>query len=309
MFWEKRRPDTASITYGVFSGALQNVNVPNLLRITDHICLEDTLDGGASPWLRDVNHGGVRPRLWKGRRDESDELAQEWPAIHSLPDSSVTTDAGEINIRCRCGGVHLVLQNPTKEFATTPRSELPQIVDPTTNKFLANNDVCDSCRLSSGIEIFNWTFIQLRNLSFGTSSQEGKGSELPKLSTEIKTSVSIQEDRDPRWGMLAFYESSHNCQRYFCSRCSACVFFACDDRPETLDIATGLLESPDGARAESLCSWNHGGPMAWRQDVMGGWREAFIKSSEASSERWRLARGYPKNWRRILKEQATATTS
>ncbi|KAI1423149.1 Mss4-like protein [Xylaria sp. FL1777] len=303
--------------YGVTTGVLANhtpppsagipgLGIPGLLRIAHHVFVGDTLDGGATPWLCDANADGSRPRLWRGRRGSEEELSStthRWP----LPPSDASP-ADETPVRCHCGGVDLVLRQPIADFAAKERSELPWFVDPVSNKSLGGFDACDSCRLSSGVDVFHWTFVLLRHLAFPGPKSGGdvqRPTGFPASSVELKDAVAAAPpDRDPRWGTLTFYESSPDVQRYFCSRCSACVFYAADDRPELVDLAIGLLDSKNGSRAEELVSWDFGGKMVWRQDVVGGWREAFVESIEAAADRWRIERGYPKNWRRIQKEEA-----
>lgn len=292
--------------YGVQTGVLANV-AAGLLSIAHHIFVGDTLDGGATPWLCDANGDGSRPRLWRGHRGQGDELSStthRWP----LPLDAAPAEE-ETPIRCHCGGVDLVLRRPVADFAAKKRSELPWFVDPVSNKSLAGFDACDSCRLSSGSDIFHWTFVLLRHLAFPRPESDGDvqtpPTAFPASSIELKNAVAAAPaDRDPRWGTLAFYESSPDVQRYFCGRCSACVFYAADDRPELVDLAIGLLHSKNGSRAEELVSWDFGGKMVWRQDVVGGWREGFVESVEAAADRWRIERGYPKNWRRVQKEEA-----
>ncbi|KAI0105138.1 Mss4-like protein [Nemania sp. FL0031] len=323
---------SSSPSYGVQTGVLTNINMPGLVRIADHIFLGDTLDGGASPWLCDANSDGSRPRLWRGRSGQGEALSSSitdyWPASDSRQTGSTSTAADDIHthipVRCHCGGVDLVLRQPIDDFAAQEeRSALPWFVDPGSNKLLGGFDACDSCRLSSGSDLFHWTFVLLRHLAFANPSASSPASSdghhhrppprFPASSVELKSAVATtttsvaaaDADRAPRpWGTLTFYESSPDVQRYFCSRCSATVFYAADDRPELLDLAIGLLHSRDGSRAESLISWDFGGKVGWRQDVVGGWREGFVENVEAAAERWRIKRGYPKNWRRIRKEKA-----
>ncbi|KAI0483749.1 Mss4-like protein [Xylaria cf. heliscus] len=329
MFAETRTDGDGPNSYGVQTGALANVAVPGLVKITHHVFLDDTLDGGAVPWLCDANADGTRPRLWRGHRAQGQELlsSHPWPATGEgeagggVPSEEDT----DIPIRCHCGGIDLVLRRPMADFATRERSELPWFVDPASNKSRANFDACDSCRLWSGSDIYYWTFVLLRHLSFPPSSPppppppkpddqsrsqpQSQPTDFPISSLELKNAVASAADRrDPRLGSLAFYESSPDVQRYFCSRCSACVFYASDDRPEMVDLAVGLLDSGGGARAESLLAWDYGGKVGWRQDVIGGWREGFVESVEAAAERWRVDRGYPKSWRRVQLDEESASS-
>ncbi|KAI1307105.1 Mss4-like protein [Xylaria venustula] len=298
--------------YGVQTGVLANIpDIPGaVVNIAHHVFVDDTLDGGATPWLRDVNADGSQPRLWRGSRG-GEEISSSSPLDSPLSRQTEEEEEEEIPIRCHCGGVDLILRHPVAEYATMPRSELPWFVDPVSKKSLGGFDACDSCRLSSGADIFHWTFALLRHLSFPkassspSSSASSSSTEFPSSSIELKTAVdTAPPDRDSRWGTLTFYGSSPDVQRYFCSRCSACVFYAADDRPELVDVAIGLLGSKSGARAEGFLSWDYGGKMVWRQDVVGGWREGFVERVEAAADAWRMERGYPKNWRRLQKEAA-----
>jgi hypothetical protein len=311
MFFETRGEGSAAPKYGVLTGVLANIDVKSLFKITDHLFVGDTLDGGATPWLCDTNGDDVeRPRLWHGHRDRS-ELLEQPPVANSdatalAPstgdkDNVNKDDKDEIPIRCKCGGVDLVLRRPIADYATKARSELPWVVDPVSNKSLGGFDACDSCRLSSGTDVFNWTFCLMQHLSFPTSGN----TTFPQSTIELRKAVAARgSNRDSRWGTLTFYESSPDVQRYFCGRCSATVFYAADDRPEMADLAIGLLWSKHGARVEELVSWDFGGKMGWRQDVVGGWREHLVERIEEAAERWRVQRGLSKNWRRILKEEA-----
>ncbi|KAI1128356.1 Mss4-like protein [Nemania abortiva] len=336
MFSESRTADgngDRSLSYGVQTGVLTNVAVPGLINIAHHIFLDDTLDGGASPWLCDTNNDGSRPRLWRGHRGQGEELSSTthyWPTPAAAPTPTPGSKTGDattaaareeqqqqIPVRCHCGGVDLLLRQPIDAFAAQEEegersgsgSTLPWFVDPVSHKLLGGFDACDSCRLSSGSDLFHWTFALLRHLAFpittsSTSDSNTRPSSQPRFpasSVELKHAVA-SVDRDPRLGTLTFYASSPDVQRYFCSRCSATVFYAADDRAEMLDLAIGLLDCKDGSRAESLISWDFGGKVGWKQDVVGGWREGFVESVEAAAERWRIERGYPKNWRRIQKE-------
>ncbi|KAH6641339.1 hypothetical protein F5144DRAFT_563253 [Chaetomium tenue] len=213
---------------------------------------------------------------------------------------------GDVPIRCHCGGIDLVLRagEAQREFEETQRrgGELPWFVDPTTHKGLGSLDACDSCRTAAGSEVYNWTFAKLKHISFAGANQEG----FPADTLQLKAAAEAKkgEGRDPRLGTITFYASSPDVQRYFCGRCSATLFYAVDERPDIVDVAIGLLHSPDGARAESVISWSFGGDMTWRQDMIGTWREGLLHAVEKEVEEWRIERGYPKHWRRVAREEA-----
>ncbi|KAI3395506.1 hypothetical protein diail_1292 [Diaporthe ilicicola] len=293
MFSEFKKPQqggtegVAGSEYGVFTGTLSNDAPEGLVRIEDHIFVGDTKDGGASMWMRNPNSGGGGARRWLGRVSESEAVESNWPGAPRL-ETEAQNEASDIPIRCHCGGVDLVFQRQKaeEEFTATTQSDLPWFVDPTSKKLMASVDPCNSCRLSSGVDFWAWTFVLLKHIGF--SSKTGGNVGFPADTRGLKAAVSKQRpDRDPRLGTLEFYASSKDVQRYFCSRCSASVFYAVDDRPDLVDVAVGLLDSAAGARAESLLSWSIVRTLpkfVWREDMLTGWRKQWLESVEAEAE-------------------------
>ncbi|KAI2615799.1 Mss4-like protein [Hypomontagnella submonticulosa] len=284
MFWE-------SVKYpsklGVLSGSLKNIDV-NLIKLTEHIYVDDTLDGGASVWLRKPNADGKEIPRYRGR---SAEIPWDWPQVPRVTELEGTQEQGAIPIWCHCKGIQLLFRRG--DYASWEREELPWFIDPRVNKPLASFDACDSCRLHFGTDIVNWTFVNLTDIS------QANGNAFPRTTGELKAAV---DTGDSAIGTLAYYQSSGDVQRYFCKVCSASAFYACDERPEIVDLAIGLLEAPDGARAEGYLSWDFGNTPAWVNDTRGGWREGLAKRVQADAEEFRIARDYPKNWKRLQKE-------
>lgn len=286
-------------------------DLPPVLEWVDHIFVGDTRDGGAVCWLRKMNGDGREPvKVWLGGPNVSEEVAPgvQWPAFEDLPGQEANLKAaegekGNVPVRCHCGGVDFVFRagEAQREFEDKQRKgeELPWFVDPVTHKVHGSFDPCDSCRIWAGSEVVNWVSTLLKHLSFVGAGPDHR---FPGDTSQLRVAIEAQV-RDPRFGTLAMYASSPDVQRYFCGRCSACVFYATDERPDMVDVALGLLDAPDGARAESVVSWSFVRRMSLREDMLETWREDLLFAVEREGEQWRIERGYPKSWRRVLKEQ------
>ncbi|KAK3906376.1 hypothetical protein C8A05DRAFT_40800 [Staphylotrichum tortipilum] len=308
------------VYYLVMTGALavEGGGEPGnpVVRWEDHIFVGDTKDGGAVCWLRRMNGEGGEPvKVWLGARGESEEVpvGVRWPKIEELQAYGVDVKGkqgaeGDVPIRCRCGGIDLVFRagEAQREFEARQKKgeELPFYIDPVTHKLLASLDACDSCRISGGSEVYNWTFAALKHLSFAGAECDS----LPENTTKLRAAVEAKDGtpRDPRFGKIQMFASSPDVQRYFCGGCSANLFFAVDSRPDIVDIGVGLFDSPDGARAEGVLSWSFGGDMSWMQDMRGTWREGLLDSALNEAEAFRIERGYPKMWLRVAREAAAA---
>ncbi|KAH7379057.1 Mss4-like protein [Cadophora sp. MPI-SDFR-AT-0126] len=107
------------------------------------------------------------------------------------------------------------------------------------DRYLAGTCACRSCRLASGFEIQEWTFVPKSNIFFNT--QAGKNPPLDFADEGIKS-------------VLKSYESSEGVVREFCGKCGATVFWR-KWRSELIDVSVGLLEAEEGARAEKWLEW------------------------------------------------------
>ncbi|KAI7513807.1 hypothetical protein KC347_g1156 [Hortaea werneckii] len=87
-------------------------------------------------------------------------------------------------------------------------------------RYLAGLCTCDSCRLAAGMEWVQWAFIPTATISLDPSGRNPFPSEAPF-----------------RFGTLNHYRSSEQATRYFC------------------DVAVGLLDAAEGARAEDWLEW------------------------------------------------------
>ena len=290
MFYESKEHPSQ---LGVFTGTLKNIDT-DLVRHSKHIYVGDTKDGGASVWLRKPN---IDEKEIPRYRERSGEVPWDLPNLHTSVGLEGQRGEEPLPISCHCKGVQLLLHGA--HYASMEKDQLPWFIDPRTNKSLASFDVCDSCRLQFGIDIVNWTFTDLADIS------QANGGTFPKNMTELKAAVDMD---DPEVGTLTYYQSSPGAHRYFCKRCSASVFYVCDSRPEIADVAIGLLEAPDGARAEKYLSWTLGDALMWVDDARGGWREGLMKRVQADAEGFRIASNYPVSWRRLAEEDKAGSS-
>lgn len=294
MFAQKTTGGGAPGVFYVAAGLLPNLNV-DLVKITEHFWVGDTMDGGASVYMQNLKGTSQAVPRWRKGRGEADGLLDgQWPSQDSCQERNANDSShGSVRIQCLCKGVDFTLWRGNDGFSELKaQGKLPGWVNPTTLKPVAAYDACDSCRFMVGVPIMHWTFARVAQLGFASGNQDSEG--FPTNTPDLKAAV--KAGKDSRFGTLTFYESSPDVQRYYCSRCSASVFYAVDDLPDQVDIAMGLLHAPEGSRAESWVEWEWGG-LGHKDDTIGGWREEFGKAVQAESEGWRVAQGLPKGHR------------
>ncbi|KAI3537520.1 amino acid adenylation domain-containing protein [Colletotrichum filicis] len=265
----------------VTTGALENI--PGLVKYDNHMFIGDTIDGGLAPWLPKEENGDPVKR-WKGHRN-SEEVPFDWPVSKSI--STARRNASPFPtstlFHCHCKGVRLSLRSAADLEADPAKESTSTCVDPNTLKFKACSDSCNSCRQHFGSDIIAWTFAPLTHINFSTEAASAP-SQFPQTIVKLKEAV-LSKTKDPRLGTLAVYNSSPEVERYSCSVCSASIFYAVYDREDMVDIAVGLLDHPDGARAEGLLAWNYG-LLGWTADAAGGWREKLVARTKASMKEW-----------------------
>ncbi|RMZ84328.1 hypothetical protein DV738_g520, partial [Chaetothyriales sp. CBS 135597] len=275
---------------GVATGALKNVDA-NLVKFAEHIYVGDTIDGGASVWLRKPNADGKEiPRY--GERSE--ELPSDWPQAPNPEGLENNQEQDSVPLWCHCKGINLLIQRGGNIASKAEGAEPASYVDPRTNKPIASFDVCDSCRLQFGSDIVYWTAVDLASIT------QADGGAFPTTVTELKAAVDAGERTV---GSLTYYQSSPNVWRYFCKVCFASAFFSCENRPGIVHVPIGLLEASEGARAERFLSWELGDSPEWVNDTKGGWREGLTERALVEAEEFRLAKGLPTSLRRLKDEE------
>ena len=209
-----------------------------VLKLRNHIFVPDSKDGGFSDWIPDM------PAF------EEYSQSKEVKIAHRRPVETIGEVGPELQAFCHCGNIRFKITRPndrSKELIA-PYPDL-LLTHPTRNtsaswekqqwwiragggKYLAGACACQSCRLTSGFDIQMWAFVPRANIL----QPNGDAFDFGKKG-------------------LKQYESSDGVRRYFCAGCGATVFWGSDGRPGLVDISVGLLESPEGARAESWLEW------------------------------------------------------
>ncbi|KAM3505336.1 hypothetical protein MY11210_008012 [Beauveria gryllotalpidicola] len=286
--------ETPDVFY-LAAGLLPNLNV-DLVKVAQHIWVGDTLDGGASVFMQNLNGPSQPiPRWQKGHGEADGLLDSDWPPQASCQKRTADDSSQKsVRVQCICKGVDLTLWRGNDDFRKLKaQGKLPGWVNPATLKPVAAYDACDSCRFMVGsIPIMHWTFARVAQLGFAARGQDDE----PFPTNTLDLKAAVKAGKDGRFGTLTFYESSPDVQRYYCSRCSASVFYAVDELSDQIDVSMGLIHAPEGSRAESWVEWEWGG-LGHKDNTVGGWREAFGKAIQAGSEEWRVAKGLPKGHR------------
>ncbi|KAF7192320.1 hypothetical protein HII31_06352 [Pseudocercospora fuligena] len=276
-------PDS-QVQWDVATGTLEQLD--DTLEWQGHYYLQDTLDGGFSDMLMEVD-GKVLSR-WPADFGKGGELPLHWqsPSRPKLQTSS----NDKLRAHCKCGGVELYISRPSARSAVAKKAwpELPRSEDvkeedvpaesdthwlrDKQTKFLGGLCACNSCRLVTGMEFIPWAFIPLVDLSLDAEGE-------------------VPFPNDCQFGTIKYYNSSKGCHRFFCKVCGATCFWDGDDRKYIKDIAFGLLDAPEGTRAESWFGWrtnNYG----YREDTIGR-ADEFTLACERGLEAWEASREGP----------------
>ncbi|KAH6668077.1 glutathione-dependent formaldehyde-activating enzyme [Plectosphaerella plurivora] len=175
---------------------------------------------------------------WFPRADGVGESPVDGPAVEEV--SGIGSDPDTLQLECHCGGVSFAVLRPTPEMQAD--AEYKSWVSPyDPQKWMAVMDVCDDCRLQTGVHVIPWLFVPMSRLS-------------PAFPDDL------------RLGTSKTYVSSEGTLRSFCGTCGATVaaFFGLygtrehSNGDKVLDIACGLIRHPGGLLAEDWLTWRTG---------------------------------------------------
>lgn len=227
----------------IATGALQLESTENIIDIQGNIWIEDSVDGGGSEFVREID--GKPLRRFMQEFKQSDEVPLGWRSP-TVQKEGQTDDEGKLYGHCHCKGVEFWVSRAGEQSknAESAYADLlvPYYLDKSDNprnfpwwlphpdRFLAGTCACTTCRRSSGFEITCWAFV-------------------PTSDITLKDGKPFQ--RTPYWGSMVTYESSPGVNRTFCGRCGCTIFWDGRDAGTLIDIAVGTLDAKEGARAEN----------------------------------------------------------
>jgi len=232
-------------------------------RITSH-CLSACLPGGADAggFEQLLTHMGDRElKVWNPPADDP-----EWNMEVVQPAREVDAAGNErLRAECHCGGVSFTIPRPTAPAVVDDEYFRGWVSPFDKNKWTANLDVCDDCRLVDGTHVVPWTFVPRALLD-------------PPMPPALAP-----------YGTMKAFTSSPGVVRGFCGTCGATVVYSYDDRaPDearaVVDIAVGVLRAPDGVLAEDWLTWRTG-RLSWAESGRR-YDAVFAKSLEEGFAKW-----------------------
>lgn len=259
-----KNPDRKE-NWDVMTGTLETFD--DTIDLKGYEYIHDTRDGGFSDFLTNLDKRTLD--RWPYDINEETHLPLHW----RKPQPSASIDPTiRLPAHCKCNGVRFYIARPSAQSTHASR-DWPDLLIPfyeqiklkdqepgrehetwwlraNKTKFLAGLCSCDSCRLASGMEITAWAFV-------------------PKIDVSLDPEGQVPYEGGT-FGTLQSYNSSEGVTRVFCSGCGAIVFFSQAEREKTtlLDVAIGLLDAAEGARAESWLEWRTE-RVSYRDDAVG----------------------------------------
>lgn len=158
-----------------------------LIRVRDHLCVQDTVDGGVSVMIRHLYSGTTLPS-WEGVQYQSEEIDSSWPTGMASNNIDAQPDCDTITVQCHCGGVRFALN--CHDVRGRYDGELPDFINPETNKPLVTICACNSCRLACGAFPVYWVSFLLKDVFAQAGSEALVASNcFPPSTMDLKSST------------------------------------------------------------------------------------------------------------------------
>lgn len=235
LFYVKHTSGNASSSgyWAVHTGTLEQAD--DILEADVHWFVADTLDGGFADLLPQFRNTDI-PR-YSGFKGRTEQLPLYWKSPER---PGITTSLSDrLHCYCRCAKVEFWIARPSEQ------SEEALGRSKHGKHYEAEVCGCNSCRLDTGMEWTEWAVTPTMNISLDAIGR-------------VPFSASL--------GSLKAFSSSLKVLRYHCDSCGASVFYRTDERPDLTYVAIGLIDAPEGARAEGWLDWYS--RLAFRDDAL-----------------------------------------
>lgn len=181
-----------------------------------HDFVGDTKDGGITNLLESL--GGKTIKRFANHPRDEEQLPLDWrsPRIDQTEPTS-----NKLHARCKCDGIQLWIHPPANG-----------------SRYPASVCACSECRLATGME---WCV--------------GLTAEIPISAISLESSGSQNVHDISGFGTLVVFQSAAGVKRGFCGTCGATVLLH-REGTSALRLAVGLMDAPEGARAERWLDWD-----------------------------------------------------
>ncbi|OGE54657.1 hypothetical protein PENARI_c005G07031 [Penicillium arizonense] len=224
-----------------------------------HMLPNSAPDGGLAAVFSDID----------GHKLQTENLGLSPQAIAGSDSQPPDPESKELLAQCHCGGVSFTIARPSEEFIASPAGK--EWISPLDkSKWLASMDLCDDCRLVNGTHVVSWMFVSVDHIT-------------PRLPKDLLI------------GSAKGYRSMKDVLRVFCGTCGATIFYHCDERPNIVDVAMGILRAPEGAMAENWSVWRAGRP-SWPENGMR-YHAGFSRALIEGMKQWGAERGHPQEFK------------
>ncbi|ETN38553.1 uncharacterized protein HMPREF1541_06589 [Cyphellophora europaea CBS 101466] len=239
------------------------VGVTDVVAISSHGYISDTIDGGLVPLLMAPKHvplplisvghsnNGISPEDVLHLTKAS--LTHPLPALgHQLPAS------------CHCGGVVLLISRANNTNTSTGEQPCPTTSNP--SKHSASFCACRTCRLATGMLLQGWTHVSRNTIESAATGAP--------LALTLSADAPDPDQTDTQSNIRRF-QISNDTYLSFCGHCGATISIsghkagvaAAEYNNEQIRISVGILRAASGSMAREWLAWANDGEVEWLEEL------------------------------------------